>query len=136
MQKTIKRIALLLALTLAVTCAALFTVACGNTETGYSVQVVCDDNDVDFTKLTVQWCKANSAGESSGSCFGRPSQLNADGKATPQDARGELDLTTVDAPYGFHIQLNNLEKIGYTYVQGQSLHVTEKGEFKIKIVKA
>lgn len=140
MQKTIKRIALLLVLAIAVTCAAVFTTACGGeTEKGYAVQVVCDDSDVDFTQLSAQWCKANAQGETEGNCYGRPTTLDANGKATPQNMNGTpLDLTEIqktEATYGFHVQLNGLEELGYTYAQGQNLHVTKAETLTIKIVK-
>ncbi len=141
MQKMIKRIALLLVLAIAVTCAAVFATACGgNTETGYSVQVVCDDANVDLTKLSAQWCRSNEQGtEAEGNCYGRPTQLSADGKATPHNLDGtplDLNEKKSDAPYGFHVQLNGLATIGYTYAENQSLHVTQEGTFTIKIVKA
>ncbi len=128
MQKTIKRIALLLALTLAVTCAALFTVACGNTETEYSVQVVCDDN-VDFTQLSAKWCTANAAGGEE-RCFTNV-YLSSDGKATC-----DVDLNNIQAEYGFHVGIEGLDAIGYKIIDGQNLIVKAPGTLTIKIVKA
>lgn len=128
MQKTIKRIALLLALTLAVTCAALFTVACGNTEKDYSVQVVCDDT-VDFTQLSAQWCLANSAGEAT-RCYASV-DLSSDGKATCT-----TDLNNITSQFGFHVGLLGLDEIGYKIIDGQNLVVTKPGTLTIKIVKA
>lgn len=129
MQKTIKRIALLLVLAIAVTCAAVFATACGNTETEYSVQVICDD-DVDFTKLGVHWCKADASGNPTGNCYPQVT-LDNEGKATCS-----TDLSAITSQYGFHVELDYLDTIGYTYAENQNFIVTAPGTLTIKIVKA
>lgn len=130
MQKTLKRITLILAAVAAVVCLAVFASACqdkDNKDT-YTVTVVYAENNspVDGTasELNVQICTARLDGTLI-TCY-TMHNVGADGKA-------EVKFVELKNNTQYHLQLNNIPK-GYEYHEDETF-LLEPGELTIKLYK-
>lgn len=143
MQKTLKRIAVILLALVATVCVAVSLTAC-NSATDYTVTVEYPDHTAvngttdgkpqygDGTTMSVQLCVVSADGKT-GSCF-IPVNLGADGKATIKAPE-----YTLKEGEKFKIQVNAVPE-GYkcdparTYYDS-SKYVTEPGNYVITLVK-
>lgn len=143
MQKTLKRIAVILLALVATVCVAVSLTAC-NSATDYTVTVEYPDHTAvngttdgkpqygNETTMSVQLCVVSSDGKT-GQCF-TPVNLGADGKATI-----EAPEYTLKEGEKFKIQVNAVPA-GYqcdsarTYYDSNN-YVTKPGNYKITLVK-
>lgn len=131
MQKTLKRITLILAAIAAVVCLGVFASACqdkGNKDT-YTVTVVYAENNspVDGTAsdMNIQICQAQLNGKI-GSCFQDLFTVGADGTA-------EVKFPVLKQNLQYHLQLNNIPD-SYEYHEDETF-LLEPGELTIKLYK-
>lgn len=130
MQKTLKRITVILAILTAVLCLGVFASACqGGKKDTYTVTVVYaeDNSPVDGTALemNIQICKALLDGTNKG-CFDDNFKVGADGKA-------EVKFPELKKNLQYHLQVNNVPE-GYEYHADETF-MTEPGTFTIKLYK-
>lgn len=130
MQKTLKRITVILAILTAVLCLGVFASACqGGKKDTYTVTVVYaeDNSPVDGTALemNIQICKALLDGTYKG-CFDDNFKVGADGKA-------EVKFPELKKNLQYHLQVNNVPE-GYEYHEDETF-MTEPGTLTIKLYK-
>lgn len=130
MQKTLKRITLILAAVTAVICLGVFASACqNNAKDTYTVTVVyAEDNspvDGTATEMNIQICRALLDGTNKG-CFEFQFDVGADGKA-------EIKFPTLQKNLQYHLQINN-PPAGYEYHEDETF-MSEPGTFTIKLYK-
>lgn len=131
MQKTLKRITLILAAVAAVVCLAVFASACqdkDNKDT-YTVTVVYAENnspvDGTPTEMNIQICQAQLNGKI-GSCFQDLFTVGTDGTA-------KVKFPVLKKNLQYHLQLNNIPT-GYEYHEAETF-LLEPGELTIKLYK-
>ena len=130
MQKTLKRITVILAILTAVLCLGVFASACqGGKKDTYTVTVVYaeDNSPVDGTALemNIQICKALLDGTNKG-CFDDNFKVGADGKA-------EVKFPELKKNLQYHLQVNHVPE-GYEYHKDETF-MTEPGTLTIKLYK-
>ncbi len=130
MQKTLKRITVILAILTAVLCLGVFASACqGGKKDTYTVTVVYaeDNSPVDGTALemNIQICKALLDGTNKG-CFDDNFKVGANGKA-------EVKFPELKKNLQYHLQVNNVPE-GYEYHKDETF-MTEPGTLTIKLYK-
>lgn len=131
MNKTLKRITLILAVITAIVCLGVFASACDNNKKDtFTVTVVYAENNspVDGTAsdLKVQICTAQLNGKLI-KCY-TVHDVGADGKAEVSPIKGGLQPNTQ-----YHLQLNNIPE-GYEYHEDETF-LTEPKAFTIKLYK-
>ena len=129
MQKTLKRITVILAILTAVLCLGVFASACqGGKKDTYTVTVVYAENNspVDGTasELQVQICTAKLNGETI-KCYD-VFDVGSDGKA-------EVKFVELKANTQYHLKVNNIPE-GYEYHEDETF-MTEPGTLTIKLYK-
>lgn len=109
MKKTLKLFAIGLVIAVAASFMGVFATACGNTETSYSVKVVCAEEGFDYTQISVQWCSVSADKQETIQCYGTPIKLDENGEATCN-----VNLPELTDGKHYHVQLNKVPA-GYTY---------------------